>query len=107
MLGLQWCDIDWNSGKVHVRRGYSDGRFTEPKSRHSRRQVDLPPSLLNELRRWKLACPTGELDLVFPNGQGMPESPSNLLEYGFYPALRRAGLRQVRFPDLRHTYASC
>ena len=49
---------------------------------------------------------TGDYGLVFPNGEGNPENPSNLLNRGLYPALRRAGLRQVRFHDLRHTYAS-
>ena len=31
---------------------------------------------------------------------------SDLLRTGFHPALRRAGLRQVRFHDLRHSFAS-
>ena len=48
----------------------------------------------------------GPHDLVFPNGAGNPENHSNLLRRGFYPALRRAGLRKIRFHDLRHTYAS-
>ena len=29
-----------------------------------------------------------------------------MLQRGFYPALRRAGLRHIRFHDLRHTHAS-
>ena len=33
-------------------------------------------------------------------------SNTNLLQRGFYPALRRAGLRKIRFHDLRHTFAS-
>jgi integrase len=33
-------------------------------------------------------------------------SHTNLLQRGFYPALRRAGLRKIRFHDLRHTFAS-
>jgi integrase len=68
--------------------------------------VDLPAELVQELRRWQLACPPGAHDLVFPNGAGKPEDHANLLHRGFYPALRRAGLRKIRFHDLRHTYAS-
>jgi integrase len=30
----------------------------------------------------------------------------NLVKRHFFPALKRAGLRRVRFHDLRHTYAA-
>jgi integrase len=43
---------------------------------------------------------------VFPNLDGKPMSAPNMMTRGFYPALRRAGLRKIRFHDLRHTYAS-
>jgi integrase len=56
--------------------------------------------------RPRLACPKGEGNLVFPTETGSPMSPSNLLHRGFYPALKRAGLRKVRFHDLRHSFAS-
>jgi site-specific recombinase XerD len=31
---------------------------------------------------------------------------SDLLRTGLHPALRRAGIRQMRFHDLRHSFAS-
>jgi len=106
LLGLQWGDIDWTSRQIQVRRSYTHGRFYEPKTPSSRRKVDIPPGLIATLKEWKLACPPGPHDLVFPSGAGNPESAANLLQRGFYPALRRAGLRKIRFHDLRHTYAS-
>jgi integrase len=106
ILGLKWDDIDWNSGEIHVRRAWKEGVFTKPKTRYSARRIDLPDSLVLDLKKWRLRCPKGELGLAFPNGAGNPESHSNLLQRGFYPALRRAGLRKVRFHDLRHTFAS-
>jgi Phage integrase family len=41
----------------------------------------------------------------------LPESrraadESNLITRGFHPARKRAGIRRIRFHDLRHTYAS-
>ena len=57
-------------------------------------------------REWKLICPRGGHDLVFPNLAGNPISHANWLQRMFYPALRRAGLRKIRFHDLRHTFAS-
>lgn len=106
ILGLQWGDIDWTSRQLHVRRAWKEGSFTEPKTRNSIRRVDLPERLVLALKKWKLRCPMSEYDLVFPNGAGNPESHANLLQRGFYPALRRAGLRKIRFHDLRHTFAS-
>jgi len=106
LLGLRWGDIDWKANQIHVRQSWSGGRFSEPKTKSSRRKVDMPEVLVAELKRWKLRCPVGEHDLVFPNSDGKPEHPSNVLRRGFFPALRRAGLRKIRFHDLRHTYAS-
>jgi integrase len=61
---------------------------------------------LRELKVWRLACPKGEYDLIFPNLDGRPMSYSNLITRGFHPALKRAGVRRIRFHDLRHTFAS-
>jgi integrase len=72
LLGLQWGDVELNTGKLHVRRAFTFGDFREPKTRAGRRVVDMPATLVAELKRWKLACPKGELDLVFPNSAGKP-----------------------------------
>jgi integrase len=106
LFGLEWGDVDWNAKQIHVRRSYTGGHFYEPKTKYSRRKVDFPDALVLELKKWKLRCPKGEHDLVFPTNEGTPEHPSNMLRRGFFPALRRAGLRKIRFHDLRHTYAS-
>ncbi|MGH8472575.1 MAG: tyrosine-type recombinase/integrase [Gammaproteobacteria bacterium] len=106
LLGLRWGDIDWNARQIYVRQQYTGGRFSEVKTKASRRRVDLSGELVAGLRRWRLECPPGTHDLVFPNTVGRPDNPGTLLTRGFYPALRRAGLRKIRFHDLRHTFAS-
>jgi integrase len=106
LLGLQWGDIDWANRQVHVRRTYNHGRFYDPKSRAARRKIDLAPELVRSLKQWKLACPIGELDLVFPTEAGTTEDAANMLKRRFFPALRRAKLPKIRFHNLRHTYAS-
>jgi len=106
LLGLTWDDIDWQNNQIFVRRTYNHGRVYEPKSKWSRRKIDIPSELNFELKKWKLRCPKGELNLVFPNSIGNPESESNMLRNGFFPTLRRAGLRRIRLHDLRHNYAS-
>ncbi len=102
-------DVDLRAGRVCVRRQYTRGAFAQPKTKHAKREIPLPPSLVRELKAWKLKCPRvkGEpVDLVFPNSRGKPEEATNLRKRQFYPALSRAKLRQIRFHALRHTYVS-
>jgi integrase len=115
LLALQWGDIDWHEGTIYVRRSLSwarvqgeetRARFFEPKTEAGRRKIPVEPDLLAALRRWRLACPASELDLVFPTPAGAPQHRSNVLRYGLYPALRRAGLRRVNMHSLRHSFAS-
>jgi integrase len=106
LLGLKWGDIDWQSSRLYVRRALREGRFYDTKSKNSRRVVEVPRTLLHALKVWLLKCPKGEHDLVFPNREGNPMDAANLLHRGFEPAVRRAGLRKIRFHDLRHTAAS-
>jgi integrase len=106
ILGAAWSHIDWKSGEFRVRRAFREGHFHEPKTRTSYRSIALPAFLLRELKVWRLACPKGPYDLIFPNLDGQPMSYSNLITRGFHPARKRAGIRRIRFHHLRHTYAS-
>jgi integrase len=106
LWGLQWGDIDWNAGQIYVRRSLWGGNFQSPKSKTSIRKIDIPSSLLLELKKWKLACPVSEDDLVFPNTDGTISIHNTVLKSHFQPALRRAGLRHVSFHSLRHSNAS-
>ena len=45
-------------------------------------------------------------DLVFCSQNGKPLDPENMIHWHFLPALRKAGLRRIRFHDLRHTYTA-
>jgi integrase len=106
LLGLQWPDVMWASNQIKIQRTFNHGAWYEPKTSASRRQIDLGPMVLTALKRWKLACPKTELDLIFPGPKGKPLQHSNMLRLHFHPALTAAGLPRVRFHDLRHTYAS-
>jgi hypothetical protein len=44
--------------------------------------------------------------LVFPSEAGTPIEMNNFSERVFKPLLARAGLRRIRFHDLRHTFGS-
>ncbi len=106
LLGLKWDDINWKNKQVHIQRTFNKGRFFIPKTKGSRRHIDLAPVVVRELKRWRLACPTNDLDLVFPNEAGGPMNYSNMVQRYFLSALKAADLPRVRFHDLRHTNAS-
>jgi len=106
LIGLKWGDLDWVSSQVCIRRTYQRGRFYDPKSATSRRRIDLGPTVMNELKKWKLSCPNTDLDLVFPSDSGTPIDHYNLVQRHYEPALRRAGLRRIKFHGLRHSFAS-
>jgi len=105
LLGLKWSDLDLFNSQIHVKRTYNHFRFYEPKTKRSRRKVDVPPQMMKQFKTWKLACPANDLDLVFPNETGGPMSSLNMYNRKFLPAIKKAGL-QIRFHDLRHTWIS-
>ena len=106
LLGLKWTDVDWFNNQIHVQRTFNKGRWYKPKTKESNRKIDLGPTMMAELIKWKLACPPNELDLIFPNEAGNPMNQSNMLRRHFFPAMKKAEIPTIRFHDSRHTYAS-
>lgn len=106
LWGLQWSDIDWASKQIHVRRSLWNHQFQKPKTKTANRKIDMTERLVKELKTWKLLCPVNKHDLVFPSPEGYPSMHGNVMKRFFYPALRKAGLRQVSFHSLRHSNAS-
>ena len=108
LLAVRWGDVDWRSRQIWVRRNVTrTGRFQEPKTRGSVRAIAMPQTLVNALRHHLVASEhSREDDLIFANGCGKSQDGPNMVRREFKPALRRAGLRQIRFHDLRHTFAS-
>lgn len=106
LVGLKWGDLDWESKQLYIQRTFNKGRFFTPKTKGSRRKIDLAPTVIRELKKWRLACTANELDLIFTNEAGGPMNYSNMVQRHFLPALKVADLPRIRFHDLRHTFAS-
>jgi integrase len=106
LLGLRWSDVDWFNNQIHIQRTYNNQSWYDVKTETSNRKIDLGPAMMTELKKWKLACPPCDLDLVFPNEAGGPINHNNMCYRYFEPSLKKAGIGKVRFHDLRHTYAS-
>ncbi|KKM06908.1 hypothetical protein LCGC14_1739300 [marine sediment metagenome] len=106
LIALKWSDINWATGNIHVKRTESRGLIHEPKSKRSIRSIVMAPVLVSTLKKHRLSCPTSDQDFVFPNRDGNLMDGSHMYNREFMPALRRAGLRHIRFHDLRHTYVA-
>jgi integrase len=107
LIGLRWRAVNLLDGKIEVREAFVRGQFTTPKSRASRRVVELGPRTLGVLEeQWRRAEYRGDDDLVFGHPtKGTPVDTSKLAKRYLKPALARAGIeRPFRpFHDLRHT----
>jgi integrase len=113
LRGLRWLDVDFKRSEIHVRqRADRFGTIGRPKSEAGERTIPLLPMVVNALREWKLACPKGELDLVFPNGRGRADNHSNIVQRAWHPIQIAAGVTKsgkAKYPGLhalRHFYAS-
>jgi integrase len=113
LRGLTWSDLDLDRGTLIVRqRADRWNRIGSPKSDAGKREIPLAPLVVNTLREWALACPKGELSLVFPNGDGNIESLPNIHRRGLGPLQATAGITSDKdhpkygLQSFRHAAAS-
>ncbi len=115
LIGLHQGDIDFKGGFIEVRRAVVRGRLTDTKS-HKIRRVDHTPQLAHVLQKH---FETRRLESAMQGEKAEHEEPEwafqtpsrtrwdeSYLRKAFHRCLKQAGIRQVRFHDLRHTYAS-
>ena len=92
LRGLRWADIDLKTTELHVRqRADRYNTIGVPKSASGTRTVPLAPEGVTALKVWKLACPKGEQDLVFPTGTGAIMYHRSLLD-SLTPVMVAAGV---------------
>ncbi|WP_170151830.1 tyrosine-type recombinase/integrase [Subtercola boreus] len=125
-LGLRWSAIDLRSGSLRVEASLSEKRIekangtsgvslqlTSPKTESSLRRLQLSDFVVETLRRqqhrqaiqrMEAGEHWDETDLVFTNSYGGPLYPSTVGKQ-IKRVERQAGLREIRFHDLRHTAA--
>lgn len=121
LLGLKWQDISFEKGVLQVRRaltrmptgqGYKE---TEPKTSKSRRSIVLAPFAIDALKKhrarqleMKLAAGSAweTNDYVFCNAIGRHLSPGHDVLVQLKILLKKAGLPDIRFHDLRHSTAT-
>ena len=105
LLALHWRDVDFAGQAIRVRASYAGGQLTTPKSGKVR-SVPMAPDVaaalaaLGARERW-----TGDDDLVFVGEVG-GYLDGSALRRRYTATLCRAGLRPLRFHDLRHTFGT-
>jgi integrase len=93
LLGLRWADVDLRGHEIHVRQRSDRYRVIgAPKSTTSIRAIPIGPDLAHALKQWRLACPKGEADLVFPNKNGVVWHYDNVVRDAVNPIMRKAGV---------------
>lgn len=118
LLGLQWCDVDWEKKQIHVVRNrvVVDGKSVvkDPKTANSVRILDVPDMLMHKLRIHRGKCIENRMrmgknytvtDYIIVHPDGKPVYPEYLSQL-FTKLQEMAGLPKCRFHDLRHLCAS-
>ncbi len=105
LLALHWRDVDFSGSLIRVRSSYANGALTTPKSGKVR-SVPLAPDVAEALAKLgQREHFTGDDDLVF-GGEWGGYLDGSALRRRYDAALKRAGLRKLRFHDLRHTFGT-
>ena len=108
LLGLKWSDIDFEKRTLEVKRQIQrvNGviQETAPKTNNAYRKILLSSETIEILKAYK-EQQTIQSEYVFPSPTGEimePDSARKMLKR----VLQRAGSDELRFHDLRHTFAT-
>lgn len=118
VLALRWQDVDFERGKVHIRRNMvkvgAEIIFKDPKTETSNREIEIPATLLKLLQRerkryvankLKMGIQFEDNDLIVCWDDGKLIKPDSLSQK-FRRLTRDIGLKHIRLHDLRHTNAT-
>lgn len=104
IFGLRWSDAMYSEGLLAVSAKLKGGKM---------RYVPLPPELAGELRRFKPKPANDNVRFLIANDNEQIFPPKHdaksgrqRVEGSFQDLLHRAGIKDFRFHDLRHTFAS-
>lgn len=114
VLGLRWCDVDFESGVLRVRNQLQrlGGKFIQGPTKTSAGQRDLPllrlarEALLDQRAACQALWPDLPADgLVFVRILGQPLDPDSF-RVTFQRLAKRYGIRVITIHDVRHTTAT-
>ena len=108
LMALQWDDVDLVTGELRINKQVnlvgSKLVISEPKTKAAVRTLILPPSVRRVLAEYKTRVNSRWL-FPSPKKEDLPIIPS-AVSRRLHTLLEHAGCEQVRFHDLRHTFAT-
>ena len=108
LMALQWDDVDLVTGELRINKQVnlvgSKLVISEPKTKAAVRTLILPPSVRKVLAEYKTRVNSRWL-FPTPKKDDLPIIPS-AVSRRLHTLLEHAGCEQVRFHDLRHTFAT-
>jgi integrase len=105
LLALRWRDVDFERRVIRVHRTYKSGNGVDTPKSGRGRAVPMADEVAQALARLgEREHFTEDDDLVFRGPRGHVNAQK--LGYRYKAALKRAGLRELRFHDLRHTFGT-
>ena len=106
ILSLCWQNIKWEEKTIIVKSTIIQGALRKYRMENAIREVDVPEKLLPVLKEWKKRCPEGKDNFVFPNAEGKLQNPDDGIKQLLKPLSRKTRFGEIRFMDLRDTYAA-
>lgn len=110
LIGLQWNDLNFNTGELKIERQVArvngELKVSVPKTKASIRTVVLPPAVVKILEKYRPL--TNDSKWLFPSpvkSNDEPCDPSNVSKK-MKSILEKAECKIIRFHDLRHTFAT-
>jgi integrase len=116
LLGLRWCDLDLDSGRLSVRQALIsiayDVQVFDMKTGTGRRTIDVDPRTVDVMKAWRIEraeekggiAPSGH-ELVFAKPDGSWIHPHSLSQL-FDRKVTLLDVRKISLHDLRHTHAT-
>jgi len=107
VLGLKWCDVDWEGMRLGIRQSYVYGITGAVKTPASQRWMPLDCSLAEKLRQHRLryVSPENNEGWIFANpNTGKPYC--RIQESWLVPATEKAGLGRIGWHTFRHSHSS-
>lgn len=101
ILSLTWDKVDWENKRVKINRSIYNGEIIVLKAKRAVREVELPDEIMEILLKLK---DISKSNFIFPDDNGNLQDPEDMINNKFKPLTEKAGLKNIKFIDLRDSY---